>query len=550
MESWSRRCRWVLTQLLWNRGEPDPRVLQSSFTIVLVAALVFRIIGDGPVGLVSWPVAGIALSLAGALVVMASPLGRYAAAPRALAVAHIAALGMIGYGTVHGAPLPLVLMPGIWLGLELGMRGVALATASVAAFVSIPILYAQGIDLISIERALVLPGVVAFAAFATRAALTVAQAAQAGAEAREADLARALRTIEQSERSAQAIFEAVDVGLTLLDRSGQAILMNRPLEDFQSVAYPHGEHAESWVFDETGRERMPLDDVPTNRARRGEEFDDLRVWIGQDERSRRAMSVSARRVEDSEGNWLGAAVSYTDITDFMNALQVKDDFIALVSHELRTPLTSIIGYVAMDLEMDDLPPMLRKHLEIVARNGERLERLVDGLLEEVEHSGRPLPVNPKGHDLAALVRDSVAAASRTADRAGITLDADLPDRFTYTGDPQRLAQVVDNLVSNAIKYNEPGGSAQVQMTVEEQAVVIRVRDTGIGIEAHEQDQLFQRFFRTGEATRRAIQGVGLGLSVSRSIVDSHGGWIEVESEPGRGSEFRVVLPLEASLIAS
>lgn len=387
MRAFTQRTRWLLTQLAWNRGEPDPRVLQSTFTLLVIAAVVVRSIGEGPVGWVSWPVAGVVLTVIGGVAVLLVPASRVDLFARCLAVTHIAAVGMVVHGSELGLAAPLVLLPSIWLGLDMGMRGALLATGSVVAFLSVPGLIDQGVDVLTVERLLVLPGLAGFGAFSTSAALTKAQTAQARAENREAELARALEEVERSRRSAQAIFEAVDVGLTLLDRSGQPILINQPLAGFSALAYPDGELGDAWVFDESGWNLLPIDDAPTSRARRGDEFDNERVWIGQDERSRRAMSVSARRVEDADGNWLGAAVSYTDVTDFMRALQVKDDFIALVSHELRTPLTSIIGYVAMDLESDDLDPEVRKHLEIVARNGQRLERLVDGLLEEVEHSG-------------------------------------------------------------------------------------------------------------------------------------------------------------------
>jgi two-component system, OmpR family, phosphate regulon sensor histidine kinase PhoR len=432
----------------------------------------------------------------------------------------------------------------------MGLRGAALAIGAVLAFITVPGLVAHGTDAVTLERLIVLPVVAGVGAASITAGLGAARAAQARAETREAELEAAMEVIERSRRSAHAIFEAVDVGLALLDRNGQPVLINHRLAEFSELAYPGGNVADGWVFDESGTIRLDIDAVPTSRARRGEEFDDVRVWVGKKEERRRAMSISARRVEQSDGSLVGAAISYTDVTDFMRALQVKDDFIALVSHELRTPLTSIIGYVAMDLEMDDLQPMLRKHLEIVARNAQRLERLVEGLLEEVEHSGRPMPLREQGTDLAAIVRDSVVAARPSATRAGVVLEVDAPDAIAFTGDPQRLAQVVDNLVSNAIKYTGSGGRAEVRASVDGARVVIRVRDTGIGIKPEDQAQLFTRFFRTREATLSAIQGVGLGLSISKSIVESHGGLIEVDSELGRGSEFRVVLPLHAARLAS
>jgi signal transduction histidine kinase len=540
----------VITHLTWNGGEPDPRVLQSSFALILLAALGFRVLGEGPVGLVSWPVAGVLLTTVGGLVLLTAPAARRTTLARLLAVVHIASLGMLAQGSELFVAAPLVVLPAIWLGLEMGKRGAALATAAVVAFITVPGMILTGFDVIAVERLLILAGLAGFGGLASNGALTKSLAAQARAEAREAELAEALDVIERNRRSAQAIFEAVDVGLALLDRDGMPTLINEPLAHFSQLAYPDGDVSRGWVFDESGRNRIPIEEVPTARARKGEEFDDVRVWVGEEEGSRRAMSVSARRVEDVDGRLAGAAISYTDVTDFMRALQVKDDFIALISHELRTPLTPIIGYVAMALERPELDPLLRKHLEVVARSGQRLERLVDDLLEEVDHASRPMPLKKQPTDLAAIIRDSVAAAEPEAVRVGVTLDAEVPAELAFTGDPQRLGQVVDHLVSNALKYTESGGTAQVSAAADSGAVVIRVRDSGIGISPEEQPQLFTRFFRTSEATHRAIQGIGLGLSISKTIVEGHGGLIELESEPGRGSEFRVVLPLPLDSLAS
>ena len=412
----------------------------------------------------------------------------------------------------------------MWLGLGMGLQGAGLAIGAVVSFMTVPGIVVHGTDAANLERLLILPVIAGVGAAAITAGLTAARSAQARAEAREAELAAAMQVIERNRRSAHAIFEAVDVGLALLDRNGQPMLINQRLSEFSELAYPGGNITDGWVFDETGAVRLAIDDVPTSRARRGEEFDDVRVWVGEEEAARRAMSISARRVEHADGSLLGAAVSYTDVTDFMRALQVKDDFIALVSHELRTPLTSIVGYVAVILERTDLEPWLRKHLEVVARNGRRLQRLVGDLLEEVA------ALRAAGYRCASRARTSrpsSGTASSPPDRTrrapGYTSRSTVPDTIALTGDPQRLAQVVDNLVSNAIKYTEPGGRAQVSASVDARSAVIRVRDTGIGISAGGPGPALHPVLPHREATLSAIQGVGLGLAITKSIVESHGG---------------------------
>lgn len=550
MRGWAVRGRWLVQHLCWNGGEPDPRVLQSSFTLILAAALGFRIAGEGPVALLSWPVAGLALAgLASAAVLMAPP-SRVTMLARGTAVLHIGALGMLAHGARFDIASGLVVFPSIWLGLELGRRGVALATGATVAFIVVPNLLHHGFGLFNVEWVLLLTVLAGFSAFATNAALVVARTAQARAEAREAELAIVLAELERSRRSAEAVFEAVDIGLALLDETGDPVLINDRLTEFSELAYPGGDLAAAQVYDESGTTRLEIDDVPTARARRGEEFDDVRVWIGPEGPTRKAMSISARRVEDADGKIVGAAISYTDITDLMRAVQVKDDFVALVSHELRTPLTPIVGYVSLALDRPDLDGPLRKQLDAVARNGKRLERLVQNLLDEVQHAGRPMTLRERETDLVELVRECVVAAAHEANRLGVRLDADLPASLPVRADPERLAQVVDNLVSNAIKFTEAGGCVEVHVTAVDGTVRLTVRDSGIGIPLADRARVFHRFFRGTEASRRAIQGIGLGLSIAKSIVESHGGWIEVDSEPGRGSEFRVVLPRCAAQLAS
>jgi signal transduction histidine kinase len=249
-------------------------------------------------------------------------------------------------------------------------------------------------------------------------------------------------------------------------------------------------------------------------------------------------------VRDDQGRFAGAALAYKDVTDFMRALRVKDEFLASVSHELRTPLTSIRGYVDILLERDDLPTEQRNQLEVVARNGERLNRLVSDLLHTAQVEEGPMEVVRTSQDLVEIVRASVDAAAPAARAAGVELRMDVPSTLVAMVDGQRLAQAVDNLVSNAVKYTPRGGFVEIRLVVDGGRIEICVADSGIGIQAADRDRLFTRFFRGRQAEEQSVQGLGLGLSIARSIVESHGGRIDVESEVGRGSVFRIRLPAE------
>jgi PAS domain S-box-containing protein len=223
--------------------------------------------------------------------------------------------------------------------------------------------------------------------------------------------------------------------------------------------------------------------------------------------------------------------------------RMKDEFVALVSHELRTPLTSICGY--LELVMDDaeqLPAETREYLEIVGRNADRLLHLVGDLLLVAQVEAGKLSFDWIDLELVPLAAQCVQAAQPAAEAAGVELGFRSEGSEPILGDPARIAQLLDNLISNAIKFTPVGGHVDVRVDASARSAVIEVSDTGFGIAAEDQEQLFERFFRTRSATDKAIAGTGLGLSIAKAIVDAHEGSISVESEEGRGTTFRVELP--------
>jgi PAS domain S-box-containing protein len=226
---------------------------------------------------------------------------------------------------------------------------------------------------------------------------------------------------------------------------------------------------------------------------------------------------------------------------------MKDEFVALVSHELRTPLTSIRGYV--ELVLDDVELLSGEHrefLEIVDRNTDRLLHLVTDLLLLAQADAGRLSLARTSVELVPLVANCVRAAQPTAERADVELVFSSDSLATISGDPVRLEQLLDNLISNAVKFTPSGGHVEVLVNASSESAVIEVRDTGVGIAACDQEQLFERFFRTQSATDLAIAGTGLGLSIAKAIVDAHGGSIDVESTEHHGTTFRVELPAEWS----
>jgi signal transduction histidine kinase len=224
--------------------------------------------------------------------------------------------------------------------------------------------------------------------------------------------------------------------------------------------------------------------------------------------------------------------------------RLKDEFVATASHELRTPLTSLSGYLEMSLDPAEgsLSPTRENHLRIAQRNAGRLGALVDQLLFLARADSHPLELRVEIVDLAELLDEAAENAGPAASAKNIALEVDAEPRRAV-GDRPQLVRVVDNLVTNAIKFTPDGGAVRLVLRGEGKTAVVEVADTGVGISASDQPDLFNRFFRGRNAVEDAVPGSGLGLAISQVIAEAHGSSIEVESAPGSGSTFRLALPL-------
>ncbi len=288
---------------------------------------------------------------------------------------------------------------------------------------------------------------------------------------------------------------------------------------------------------------------------------------------KRTMRMSLTLIPDDRGGSAGYLMTAEDITDreaahvaLVNSLsaerqalerlreaeRVKSDLLATVSHELRTPLASILGY--LEVLQDGAPGNLNdgqaELVERIDRNGRRLQSLVEDLLTMSAAETASLSLDPSATDLCSIVRQAEEALAPLL--AGRRLDFRVfvpPRPLIREGDPVLLQRMVQNLLSNAIKFTPDGGRIQLQLNDTAGVATIIVRDTGMGILEHEQQQLFSRFFRSSVARDRQMQGAGLGLPIVQTIVALHRGTIGIESVPGEGTTVTVTLPgLAASSI--
>ncbi len=236
--------------------------------------------------------------------------------------------------------------------------------------------------------------------------------------------------------------------------------------------------------------------------------------------------------------------------DLERAVRMRDDFMSMVSHELRTPLNTL--YLETQVRKMHLarghmffftPERLKETAERDQRQIQAMVRLIDDLLDVTRMRNGRLSMSPQAFDLSAMAARVVAALAQQAEAAGTAIHLEAPEPLTGVWDEFRLEQVLTNLLTNALRYGG-GKPVDVRVALRGEEAVMSVRDRGIGIAPEDQARIFQQFERAESGRREVASGLGLGLFITQQIVQGHGGRIELESTPGDGSTFRVVLPFE------
>jgi two-component system phosphate regulon sensor histidine kinase PhoR len=375
------------------------------------------------------------------------------------------------------------------------------------------------------------------------------------------ELRETLHRLETEGRRVRTIMESMAEGLLVIDGRGRISLVNPAAEAMLGLKR------------DAALGQTPLEAV------RSHDLDELLKAAPSQEGGasaeitlayprRRILAGTAVAIRDAGGAMQGTVLVFRDITRLKRLEEARMEFVVNVSHELRTPLTAIRGYAETLLD-DGLKDReeARKFLEIIHRHAERLGRLLNDLLDlsNIELDRTPLSIRPLG--VAEAVRQAVAMLAPQAERKAVRLATEFPDALSpVLADRDRLLQILVNLIDNAVKYTPEGGSVTVtarQVNLSTGQIVdpgrrigeltprpidhgdlveITVEDTGIGIPAKDLPRITERFYRVDKARSRDLGGTGLGLAIVKHLVQAHHGTLAIESEPGKGTRVRVVLP--------
>lgn len=438
----------------------------------------------------------------------------------------------------------LLVFPIIWLSTHFGGRGAVggVVLASLLLWLA-GLLRAEPLSGDEITRLAIVSIVLAFVAATTHTTTRRATAQRVLLTQQSELFEGALRRSRREERTLDAIFNTVDFGVVGFNNESKPTFVNRAQREmFTRFGVKDGQLSSIVVYHEDQITPYAEQDRPFQRAIRGETVDRAIVWVGEQGQQQSAVLISARPLLDENANYDGGLMVSRDVTAELRAIKARDDLVASVSHELRTPLTSIMGYLELALDDDRLDGSTRRMLEVASKNSDRLLALVADLLTAAAGGEHQIEIVVGPCDLSVIVTDAIESLRPLAAERNIGFILGTLPRIRLQADAFRLRQVIDNLFSNAIKYNNQFGTITVTVDESASGVELRITDTGRGMTPGEQVNLFDRFYRADSVRGSSIHGTGLGLNISRDILRRHGGDLRLESVSGQGTTAIALLP--------
>lgn len=349
-------------------------------------------------------------------------------------------------------------------------------------------------------------------------------------------LDRAIRTLTEERNLSSAILGSMVEGVAVVNSSERLVFANEGFAEILELGMPP-KSGGSLV--EAVRQTELIEAV--REVLSGAPRVEAEIVTGTLRQHFFAVTVASVKAADNSG----AVIVLHDITDLRKLERVRRDFVANVSHEFKTPLTAIQGFAETLLAgaMDD-PQNRIRFLQIILDHSRRLARLTDDLLELSRMDADRVNLELDRLSVSQFIQNCVETTQRPAAEKNLRVTVDLKTSVPeIAADRRRLAEVLQNLLDNAVQYTPSGGRITVSASSDGDEVEFTVSDTGIGIPTVDQSRIFERFYRVDVARSREVGGTGLGLSIAKHLVEAHGGRIWVESEIGQGSQFHFTVPV-------
>ncbi|AGL01048.1 two-component system histidine kinase PnpS [Desulfoscipio gibsoniae] len=346
-----------------------------------------------------------------------------------------------------------------------------------------------------------------------------------------------VRLISEGRNKLETVLASMSSGVIFIDKSGRIDLVNPAAEKFLAFLIRRGgdiPHGSSIRYPE-------LSSAINEALQKGQVIEqEVKIFIPEEA----ILAVTVSPFRDQTGALNGVVAVMHDISRIRKLEKIRTEFIDNVSHELKTPVTAIKGFTETLLDgamyQQDI---CREFIEIIDKETARLSRLVHELLDLSKIESKNTQIKTKSMDINKIIRDTVAKLRGQIDGSGLEIKLSLPGKPVIAkANSDMIDQVLINLIDNAVKYTYTGGEIEIEVSEDDQNVVIKVRDNGIGIPAVDLERIFERFYRVDKTRSRAMGGTGLGLSIVKHIVELHGGIVGVQSTPGVGSEFFFTLP--------
>jgi two-component system, OmpR family, phosphate regulon sensor histidine kinase PhoR len=348
--------------------------------------------------------------------------------------------------------------------------------------------------------------------------------------------------IAQRESGTKTILSAMHDGLLVVDAGGRVVVAN---ETFRKLFSLHEVSGGTPLLDAV--RNAELHQLIGETLRKGEPRQRELALAGAQKNSERWLQVSAVPMKNDKIGTDGAVVLLHDITELKRVNQMRSDFVANVSHELRTPLSILRGYVETLLDNPKTSPKeLARILEVMERHSKRLGLLVDDLLTLAQLESANSNLQLSEVNLSELFGKVVHDWEKKLAEKQLKMVVDVAATVPFIlADETRLEEVLHNLLENAVKYSRENGEIRLHAEqLDDGQIALSVSDSGIGIGKNDLPRIFERFYRADKArSPESIRGTGLGLSIVKHIAQRHGGRVEAESELGRGTTIRVILPM-------